>query len=156
MIKVTLDDEYFGTVARPADLAAMIALGDAEPQRYALDTEDFLAWQERAARDEIRARVADRVGDTESLLSATADGTQVLLYGVSSLMAGLSQAQSLEDVRAAAAPFAAMSADFLQNIDSGEVVLPFLIKGVENVIRDIETLSTSVSEVIVEVTYGGV
>ena len=123
-------------------------------ERYSLDTADLLVWQQIAARDAVRAKVAERAGDVETLLGTTADGTQLLLFSVASLIAGIAKAESLADVKAAAAQFTPMSASFLGRVNTGEVVLPFMVKGLDNVIGDIESLSTTVSEAMIEVAYG--
>ena len=67
--------------------------------------------------------------------------------------AKLSTAQSIAEVRDAAAPFAALSAGFLQKVNpenptEGEVVLPFMLKGLDQVVADIEMRATAVSDAL--------
>lgn len=112
-----------------------------------LTAEDRARLEEEAIRSAMRHRIRDAAGDTASILGTAADATQLLLYGMAMLVKGLSQANSLAEVREAAAPFAALSSDFLAKVESGEVKLPFMAKGIENVVADIEGRSTAVADV---------
>lgn len=110
---------------------------------------DFAA-REKAylAKKAIRAEVTKQGGDIESMLGTTSDAASLAVYGLANLVAGIAAADSLEDVKAAAQPFAALSADFLAKVESGEVKLPFLQKGINTVVADIETRATAVSDAI--------
>lgn len=108
----------------------------------------------QTARSQIRQKIFANAGDRDSILGTTSDATQILLFGLASLVAKLATAQSLAEVRAAAAPFAAMSGDFLSKVASGEVKLPFQIKGTEGVIQDIEKRATAVSDTLIEISKG--
>ena len=103
---------------------------------------------------DIRSQISSAVGDTESLLGTTADATQLLLYGFTTLSAKLHTAKSRAAVREAAAPFAELSAGFLAKVESGEVKLPFMAKGLESVVIDIEQRATAVAEVLQSTTNG--
>lgn len=103
----------------------------------------------RARQGALRKAIAENAGDTESLLGTTSDAAALAIYGLASLVAKLSTAQSLAEVRAAAEPFAAMSAEFLTKVEGQEVKLPFLLKGVDGVIEEIESRATAVSEVLI-------
>ena len=118
----------------------------------------------RALEDEVvaaigksRARetIVATAGDTDSLLGTTADTTQLLLHSFSSLIAKLHTAKSLAEVREAARPFAQLSERFLTRLDKEEVKLPYLAKGVETVMTDIETRATAVAEALQSATNGG-
>ena len=61
---------------------------------------------------------------------------------------GLHQANSLAEVREAAAPFNALATDFLAKVSSGEVKLPFQAKGLDSVVEDIEVRATAVTDVL--------
>lgn len=100
------------------------------------------------ARKKVRGQVNLSVGDTETLLGITADAAAVAIYGLAVLTSKLATAQTVAEVRAAAAPFEALSAEFLAKIESGEVVLPFMVKGVEGVVLDIEHSATSVADAL--------
>lgn len=101
-----------------------------------------------AQRNAIRTAIANGAGDTESLLGTTSDAAALAVYGLASLVAKLATANSLAEVRDAAAPFAALSSDFLAKVESGEVVLPFMLKGLDTVVSDIETRATAVSDAL--------
>lgn len=99
-------------------------------------------------RQDIRHRIGESAGDTETLLGTTSDAAALAVYGLAVLVAKLSTANSLSEVREAAEPFAALSAGFLAKIESGEVKLPFMLKGLDQVVADIETRATAVSEAL--------
>ncbi len=103
------------------------------------------------SRGMLRGQIALKAGDTASLLGTTADGAQLAIYGLAVLVGKLSTANSLSEVREAAEPFAALSAEFLQKVESGEVVLPFMLKGIASVVTDIETRATAVSTALLAV-----
>ena len=137
----------FGTVAQVDDLMSQGVTED-EAQDV---IDDYNAWKsERQAKANIRQKIYENAGDEASLLSTTSDAASLAIFGLASLVAKLSTAQSLAEVREAAAPFAAFSAGFLAKINTenpteGEVVLPFMLKGLDSVVADIETRATAVS-----------
>ncbi len=102
------------------------------------------------AKQDLRRTITKDAGDVASLLGTTSDAASLAIYGLATLVAKLSTAQSLAEAREAAAPFAALSAGFLAKVESGDVKLPFLIKGIESVVADIEARSTAVSDAIIE------
>ena len=99
-------------------------------------------------RDITRAAIKEGAGDVSSILGTTADGAQLAIHGLATLVAALATADSLADVRKAAEPFAQLSTDFLAKVQSGEVVLPFMLKGIDAVVSDIETRATAVSSAL--------
>lgn len=127
----------------PADLAEM-----GVPQAE-IDAA-VAALAERAARDQLRAKIGATAGDTASLLGTTADGAQLAVYELGKLATALSTAQSLAEMRAAAAPLAALMADFLGRVERGETNLTALLKGEPVVLADIETRSNAVCAAMVE------
>ena len=110
---------------------------------------------EHLVRQRIRDAVHAAAGDPESLIGTTADATQLLLYGFTTLITKLHTAKSLAEVREAAAPFADLSASFLAKLDADEVKLPFMVKGLESVVSDIEKRATAVTEVLQSLPKGG-
>jgi len=98
----------------------------------------------------VRQKIQQTAGDTDRLLGTTSDTTHLLLYGFATLIASLHSANafnSLSKLREATAPFANLSSDFLAKVESGAVKLPFIGKGLENVIAEIEQRATAVAEV---------
>lgn len=104
--------------------------------------------ERHAIRMRTRGAITDAAGDIESIVGTVSDATQLLLYGVASLVAKLATAQSLAEMRAAAEPFAELSAAFLGKVEDGSVKLPFFIKGIDSVVADIETRATAVADVM--------
>lgn len=135
----------FGTVADLADLNAQ-GMTDADAQAL---IDDYRAWE--VSRDQtvrVRQQIAAKAGDEASLLGTTSDAAALAIYGLASLVAKLATANSLAEVREAAEPFAQLSAGFLAKVESGEVVLPFMLKGLDTVVEDIETRATAVSDAL--------
>ena len=127
--------------ATPADLIAagvpQAAIDAAIAAKAALD-----------GRDAIRRRIALEAGDILSLIGTTADGGQILLYAFATVIRSLHTAQSLAEVRAAAEPFAELANGFLDRLDSGAVRLPFMVKGMDAAVADIETRATAVAKAL--------
>lgn len=98
--------------------------------------------------ERVRERITATAGDPQTLLGTTADATQLLMYGFCSLISKLSSAKSLAEVRDSANEFEPMATSFLGKVQSGQVKLPFMEKGVESVVNDIETRATAVAEVL--------
>ena len=95
-----------------------------------------------------RSQIHQQAGDQSSLLGTTADATQVLLFALCTLTTHLAKAKNLADVRAATASIAPMAAAFLKDIETGEVKMPFMAKGLESVVADIKQRATQVSNVL--------
>jgi hypothetical protein len=112
-------------------------------------------YPEKVFKSNIRNLINASAGDTESLLGTTADATQFLLYGFTSLIVKLYSASSTVEVQEAAAPFVELSSGFLAKVESGEVKLPFMAKGVESVFSEIEQRATAVAGVLESVTEDG-
>lgn len=132
----------FGTVA---DLDELKSFGKTEAEAQAI-LADYAAWKAASERTvEVRKAIAEKAGDEASLLGTTSDAAALAIYGLASLVAKLATANSLAEVREAAEPFAQLSAGFLAKVESGEVVLPFMLKGLDNTVAEIETRATAVS-----------
>ena len=117
----------------------------ADPQDIEQTPEEIAAAQAEAMRSLVRQGIAKNAGDEASLLGTTSDAASLAIFGLASLVAKLATAQSLAEVREAAAPFAQLSAGFLAKVESGEVQMPFMLKGLDSVVADIETRATAVS-----------
>ncbi|RXJ70657.1 hypothetical protein CS022_22590 [Veronia nyctiphanis] len=110
--------------------------------------EELKVIQQDNAKHMIRGRIQANVGDPETLLGTTADAVQLLLFGFTGLIAKLHTANSLAEVREAAAPFSELAEGFQNKVSSGEVKLPFQIKGLSSVVEDIEKRATAVAVVL--------
>ena len=98
--------------------------------------------------DLVRLRIDESTGDVHSLLGTTNDGVQLLLHAFAQLTVGLNQATSLAHVREATEPFNEMAKQFLAKVDSGEIRLPYMDKGIDSVMTEIEQRATKVSDVL--------
>ncbi|SMX27297.1 hypothetical protein TRP8649_01400 [Pelagimonas phthalicica] len=112
--------------------------------------EQHAALEAEAKRSQIRQSIARDAGDVASLLGTTSDAVALTFFGLAQMAAQLSTANSLAEVRAATEPFATLSADFLAKVASGEVVLPFEVKGTDAVLAEIEQRATAVSSALQE------
>ena len=148
--KVTVGDSEYLNV--PAD--SLLEIGVPEEQAQTMIAEATAQQKQRDQVEHIRSAIQSNAGDTLSLLGTTSDATQLLLYGFTTLIAKLHTANSLAEVREAAAPFAELSAGFLAKVEGGEVKLPFMVKGLDSVVSDIEQRATAVAEVLQSTTNG--
>ena len=98
--------------------------------------------------DALRQQISTSAGDTDSLLGTTNDGIQLLLHAFAQLTVGLHQASSLAQLREAAEPFNELATQFLAKVDSGEVRLPYIDKGRESVMAEIEQRATKVADIL--------
>ena len=105
-------------------------------------------------KQQIRAEIAKRVADPESLLGTTADGTALALLGLCHVIVALadhgsaSVKQALTE--AAGGQLVPMARTFLQQLAAGEVTLPALLKGIDAVTADIIERSNGVAQVLAE------
>ena len=99
-------------------------------------------------KKQIRNSIHQTAGDSLSLLGTTTDTTHVLLYFTSLLIYSLRNAESFDEFRAVAEPFADMAEDFLAKVETGETKLPFVKKSLNKVFEDIAQRATAVSEAL--------
>ena len=121
------------------------------PSQQAIDKkiDELIAIEESLnAKTMIRNDIAKIAGDESSQLGTTTDATHLLLYAFSKQTVALNKATSLADVRQAAAEFNDIAVGFLEQVDSGDVKLPFLNKGINNTLTDIEQRATAVDSVL--------
>ena len=99
-------------------------------------------------KKQTRSTIQETAGDSLSLLGTTSDSTHLLFYLVSLLIYGFRNANSLDELRAVAEPFADIAEDFLAKVESGETKLPFIKKGLRKVVDDMATRATAVTEAL--------
>ena len=146
-MKVTLNDQVIFT----GDVAAYEEAKHLLVKELGVSDGDFkLSYSPSELKTLARKEIEQKAGDSASLLGTTSDATQLLLYGFCQLVAALHKADSLADVRKAAKPYSELAAGFLGKVESGEVKLPFMGKGLEKVVSDIEQRATSVAEVLAQ------
>ncbi len=105
-------------------------------------------------RSSIRKDISAKAGDTQAILGTTADATQLLLYALCTITAKLNKATSLAEVREATAEIEPMATAFLAKVATGKVKLPFMAKGLDSVVNDIETRATAVANVLAATKVG--
>ena len=146
-MKVTLNDQVIFT----GDVAAYEEAKHLLVKELGVSDGDFkLSYSPSELKTLARKEIEQKAGDSASLLGTTSDATQLLLYGFCQLVAALHKADSLADVRKAAKPYSELAASFLGKVEKGEVKLPFMGKGLEKVVSDIEQRATSVAEVLAQ------
>ncbi len=131
MLRVYLDTQIVTYLSRPDDIAPLAREIGVEPSRLSIDETDLANYEAEALRRRYRATIANTAGDTETLLGTTADAAALMLYHMAVMADGLSKAQSLAEMRAAAEAFAALTAQFRADVDTGTVRLPHRAKGSE-------------------------
>jgi hypothetical protein len=99
---------------------------------------------------EIRNKIAETAGDTETLLGTTANASQMLLFCFSQLITGICKAKSITEIKKAAEPFEKICSDFLDKIEKKEVVLPYALDKLDDVMAEIGKRATKVAKVLEE------
>lgn len=117
-----------------------------EQEERAEDFEIELQAEEKRAL--VRKKLFAQGGDVQSFLGTTSDIAHLLFHSFCQLIVALHTAEDMEQVRAAARPFASWAAGFLASVEAGEVKLPFAVKGLDSVIADIGTRATIVTDAI--------
>jgi len=98
-----------------------------------------------AQRTAIRARIRSTAGDNASLLGTTSDAAALLLYEMAKMAAEINAAGTVAEIKAAAQPFADLTAPFLAAVADGSVKLPVLIKGEAAALAEMQTRATAVA-----------
>lgn len=127
---------------------AVVALEEVADASGIAVEEITVEYTAREQRDAIRRTISIEAGDTLSLLGTASDGAQLLLFHMATLVKGLSTANSLAEVRDATDAFMPLADDFLGKVESGEVKLPFQLKGEAAVMTEIETRATAVADAL--------
>lgn len=96
----------------------------------------------------MREVIAANAGDTLSLVGTINDGSTMLLFHFAKVMVALSSANSLAEVRDATDDFAPIAQSFLDKVETGDVALPFQLKGEAAVMAEIETRATAVTQAL--------
>jgi len=96
----------------------------------------------------LREQITATAGDTESLLGTTTDCAHLVLVGLSELVAGLSTANSLAEIRQAATGLNELLSEFLQRVQGNQLKLPYIDKGFTTTLTDITHRAQAVSDVI--------
>jgi len=137
--------QFYGTPS--LELCAAMAKRDAEDvidvTKIRIDPET-----DQESLDLVRLRIDESTGDVHSLLGTTNDGVQLLLHAFAQLTVGLNQANTLAQVREAAEPFNEMAAQLLAKVESGEVRLPYIDKGRDSVMAEIQQRATKVANIL--------
>ena len=99
-------------------------------------------------KHEMREVIKEKVGDTETLLGTTSDGTQLALYMLAELLEAINTATTLDDLKTAIHPRLPLAQQYLAGVADGTVVPTFIVKGVDAVVADVKERSTEVSNVL--------
>jgi len=110
-----------------------------------LTPEKWAELQSDATRSAVRQRIKASAGDVESLLGTTADAAALVLYEMAKMAAAISAAGTVAEIKAAAQPFADLTAPFLAGVADGSVKLPVLAKGEAAALAEMQTRATAVA-----------
>ena len=103
---------------------------------------------EHTAKAELRNQINAKAGDIESQHGTTADVSQMLCYGFLLFMQSLEDAESIDELRAVAKPFAAIAEDFFAKMETGAIKMPFIHKGMDKVVDDMAKRATAAAEAL--------
>ncbi len=106
-----------------------------------------------------RGKINLNAGDVPALLGTTSDAAAISILGIAALTVALKSSSdygkfkktflsAMEDL-AGDHDMVAISASFLGKIKDKEVLIPALIKGLPDVVKDIEDRSTAVSKALI-------
>lgn len=117
------------------------------------------------ARGVTRKHIEQAAGDPLSLLGTTADAAAIATLGIAALTVAVAGASNYTEFKTAyLAAIGQLGGDhdmvqisgaFLAKIEAGEVMIPAMIKGMGDVIGDIEARSTAVARALVEAAAEG-
>lgn len=103
-------------------------------------------------RNSVRARISVQAGDIHSLLGTTADVAALALIGMMQLLIIMSEKGSADVKAAIAAAPIPMPVDkakaLIGAIESGQVKVPALIKGLDKVYEEVAARSTATAEAL--------
>ena len=131
----------------PADKSELLALGVDEALADSLVAEAVQSEQALQHKRQMRHAIHQETGDLHSLVGTSSDAICYLLYEQGKCLQALSEAQSLAEMRAAAAPLAASLGAFAQAVDAGEIQLPYQHKPTA-VLEDVAARATEVAHVL--------
>ena len=131
----------------PADKSELLALGVDEALADSLVAEAVQSEQALQHKRQMRHAIHQETGDLHSLVGTSSDAICYLLYEQGKCLQALSEAQSLAEMRAAAAPLAASLGAFAQAVDAGEIQLPYKNKSTD-VLDDVAARATGVAQIL--------
>jgi len=143
-IKLNKQTIYYGDALSNEDVSDLLNKHEAQPMLSDVE----IVFSPYEIKSQIRQKIAQTAGDTESLLGTTADGTQLALYMLAELLDAINTAQTLGELKTAIQPQLPLAQQYLQEVASGAVVPTFTVKGVEAVVADVKDRSTKVATVL--------
>ena len=110
-------------------------------------------------RGATRKKIEQAAGDPLSLIGTTADAAAIATLGIAAMTVALSNSGNYTEFKTAFlatlgqfspnGDMVQISEDFLAKIGTGEVIIPAMVKGLGDVISDIETRSTAVAQALI-------
>ena len=94
--------------------------------------------QEQENKILLRNKIKSQAGDIQSLMGTATDIGHFALDALAKIIQGINTATTLDDLKLAVSDFTEIADDFLQEIDSEAVKLPFHVKGIDAVIEEIK------------------
>ncbi|OCQ18985.1 hypothetical protein A7985_22460 [Pseudoalteromonas luteoviolacea] len=113
-----------------------------------LSTENEQKILERNQRITKRQKITNRIADEGSLLGSTSDISHILLHELSIFVNKLSQANSLAEMRASTESLKNVIGAIEGKVASGEVELPYQIKGQTAALDEALTRAHGVSNLL--------
>jgi hypothetical protein len=120
--------------------------------------------QNAAGRIGVRKAITASAGDQMSMLGTTADAAAIATLGIAAMTVAMASSNDYAKFKTAFLgalgklagdkDMVAISADLLAKIESGEVIIPAMAKGMDAVIADIEQRSTAVSQALIAAKAG--
>lgn len=131
-------------------LVAQLVSDGFKASEIKIDTASLASWQVAARKQLMRASIEENAGDTLSLLGTTTNVAHLAFMHLARFATAVAAAKTLDDVKNAAQPFTTLCADFLANVESGEVKLPAFEGGEAAAVLEIGARATAVAAAMSE------
>jgi hypothetical protein len=99
---------------------------------------------------QIRNSIEAKAGDTDSILGTTANAAHMLFVAVSTIVTSINKAENLSYVKKGIKPLIQVSEKILKKVKNEEIVLPYTLNNLDDVVAEIGKRANAVSEVLKE------
>ncbi|WP_125562270.1 hypothetical protein [Pseudoalteromonas rubra] len=139
-------EQFFDPFTPPAVIAQFVEENFGQHSEYSIELSE--AEQQMINRIQVRSDVEKQVADSQSLLGTTSDTTHLLLNELSGFVNKLSEANSLEEVKASVTSLKASIGDIEGKVATGELTFPYQSKGLDTVKQEIIERANGVNNLL--------
>lgn len=120
--------------------------------------EDILRMKEDARKSQLRRKIEREAGDPLSIAGTASDAASLAVLASCALVVAAANSATFEEFKGAFlseiesvsndADMVSICSNFLDKVKQGEVVLPVTVKGIAEVVSDIEARNTAIARVL--------